>query len=927
MEGQQGEHMAQLRLTDLRCNGLKDPLGIGLRNPRLSWSLEADSRGAWQQAYHIQVAAGADFSAPVWDTGWVDSGVSIQIHYQGPALSSMQAYCWRVRGRDQSGATSDWSETGVWETGLQVSDWQARWIEPEQQVDPKAFKPAAYLRKDFTAAPEIKAARLYITCHGLYEAYLNGKRVGDQVFTPGNTAYATRLQYQVYAVEDLLQAGENCLGVILGDGWYRGSINATSTRNAHGEKLGLLCQLRLVYADGSQAWICSDQGWHTSPGPILKSDLKDGEIYDARLELDGWNQAGYQADRWQSVQLASFNNQNLIPSAGPPVRKMESLRPVNIFTTPAGQTVIDFGQNIAGYAVMTVQGPAGTTVKLQYSETLDEHGNFTLAYLGTGFGIPPLLQRDEYTLKGAGAEVYEPHFSVHGFRYVWVEGYPLQVTAENFIARAIYSDMGESGWFECSHPKLNQLHQNVLWSQKGNFLDIPTDCPTRERAGWTGDAQIFVHTGSLLMNVAAFFAKWIQDVSAEQYPNGMIRNIVPAGPPEKAPWLLKGLEGSAGWGDAIVIIPWTLYLMFGDSDILDVEYESMKRWVEYERICAENIHWSKKLRPANWFNRQWRAIQQYIWDTRYHWGEWLEPDVSLKSAPQILLKNMLFPDAIVASAYYAYSCGLLAKIAGILGKEQDAAEYGALAEKIRQAYQAEFIRPDGNLTVYPEKQAPYVRALALGLTDEALKPRLVEKLIENIERNNRHLGTGFLSTPFLCDVLSECGRPDLAYAILLQEDLPSWLYAIDHGATTIWELWDGINEQGVPQGSLNHYSKGAVVSWFYEHICGIQLDPEQPAYKHFFLRPQPGGGLVYARARYASPHGEIYSGWEQRPPGRHYRFGVPANTSATVTLENVQAFLHVGEVQAFQQSGDRVRFELPSGVYEFEVVESGNPAG
>jgi alpha-L-rhamnosidase len=913
--------MSELKVKKLRCNYQKNPLGTSLRKPRFSWVLAADIQGALQHAYQVQVSVHSDFSELLWDSGWVKSGKSIQISYQGPALDSMTRYFWRVRIQDQSDTVSEWSKTRHWETGLQAHDWQARWIEPETEVDLKAFKPASYLRKGFTARKEIQTARLYITCHGLYEAYLNGKRVGDQVFTPGNTSYTHRLQYQVYDVRDLLQAGENCMGVILGDGWYRGSINANSTRNSHGTKLALLSQLNITYADGSQERICSDESWKTSTGPILKSDFKDGEIYDARLEMDGWNEIGFEDGKWQTVHAAGFGYQTLIPPEGSPVRKMETFSPVKIITTPKGETVLDFGQNFAGYAIMKVQGQAGTTVKLQYSETLDENGNFSLSYLGGSSVIPPLLQRDEYTLSGKGVEIYEPHFTVKGFRYVWVDGYPGELKAENFTAYAIYSDMGETGKFECSNPKLNQLHQNVLWSQKGNFLDIPTDCPTRERAGWTGDAQIFVHAGSLLMNDAAFYAKWIKDVSAEQYKNGMIRNFVPAAPPEKTNRIMNMIEGSAGWGDAVVIIPWTLYQMFGDKTILEDAYESMKKWVEYERTTAGKTHWSKKIKPTYWFDAERKARQRYLWDTRYHWGEWLEPDIPLRAVAKSMIKKLIFSDPIVASAYYAYSCRLLAKIAKTLGMNKDAEEYGALAEKCRHAYIKEFIRADGSMSVYTEKQAPYVRALALGLYNDTLRPKLVEKLCERVEKSNRHLGTGFLSTPFLCEVLSESGRSDLAYAILLQEDNPSWLYAINHGATTVWEDWNGIDENGVPSASLNHYSKGAVVSWFYEYMCGIQLDPEVPAYKHFLLKPQPGGGLSYARASFDSMYGTIQSSWEKTGRNTKYSFAIPANTSATVVLNNVKTFPQADEVEDFKQEGNSVQFELHSGNYEFVVTE------
>ena len=516
-------------------------------------------------------------------------------------------------------------------------------------------------------------------------------------------------------------------------------------------------------------------------------------------------------------------------------------------------------------------------------------------------------------------EFYEPHFAVQGFRYVWVDGYPGEVAKENFKAYAIYSDMGENGRFECSNDKLNQLHKNILWSQKSNFLDIPTDCPTRERAGWTGDAQIFVHAGSLLMDDAAFYTKWIKDVSAEQFENGLIRNFVPAVPPEKSSKLMSILEGSSGWGDAVVIIPWMLYQMYGDKAILEEEYESMKKWVEYERKLAEKTHWSKLINLVNWFNGRLKSYQKYIWDTKYHWGEWLEPDLPIDKVKNEIIKKVIFSDPVVASAYFAYSAGLLAKIAEVLGKEVDAKDYALLAENCKQAYVQEFIKEDGTITVYSEKQAPYVRALAFGLYTEELRPKLVEKLAERVENNDCHLGTGFLSTPFLCDVLSEGGRGDLAFDVLLQEGIPSWLYAINHGATTVWEDWDGVKEDGSASASLNHYSKGAVVSWFYEYICGIQMDVEKPAYKHFYFKPQPGGGLTHAKAEFTSMYGEIQSSWEKTEKGMKYRFTIPSNSSASVILQDVGTFIQKDEVEHLQLVDGEAHFDLPSGRYEFLV--------
>jgi alpha-L-rhamnosidase len=457
---------------------------------------------------------------------------------------------------------------------------------------------------------------------------------------------------------------------------------------------------------------------------------------------------------------------------------------------------------------------------------------------------------------------------------------------------------------------------------KGNFLDIPTDCPTRERAGWTGDAQIFVHTGSLLMNDAAFYAKWVKDVSSQQHPDGKILNVVP----DKSKDSKKEFQsyfnlppGSSGWGDAVVIIPWTLYEMFGDITILKSEYDSMKKWVEYERRNAEKRHWTKIINPVKWFTPNQNKHQRFIWDTKFQLGEWLEPDTLLKDVWKVILRNMIFSDPIVATAYFQHSAYLLGKTAGVLGKVEDEKEYLALAENIRQAFIKEFIRDDGTMKIYQRRQAPYVRALAFELYTDDLRPKIEEQLVERVEEKERHLFTGFLSTPFLLSVLSEAGQTEMAYDILLQEDNPSWLYAINKGATTIWEDWEGISEEGIPTASQNHYSKGAVASWFFEYICGIQLDPNSPAYKHFYLKPNPGGGLTWAKATFDSPYGEIKSQWEKDEKTVQYTFSIPANASATVVLKNAGYFSPTEDLSNFTISETEVCFDLSSGTYQFNV--------
>ncbi len=868
-----------VNVTDLRSEYHVNPLGIDARRPRLSWQLRAGARAVVQSAYQIRVESGGRV---VWDTGKVPSDRSIHVRYDGPALRSRARYTWQVRVWDGDEQLSEWSEPAWWEMGLlEASDWQARWIEPPWEVDPDVSQPCPYLRTTFQIAGRVRQARVYVTSHGLYELWLNGQRVGDQVFTPGFTSYHDRLQYQVYDVGPLLLLRENALGAILGDGWYRGKVALNSARNVYGTRLGLLLQLHIVYEDGREQWVFSDGDWRAATGPILSSDLKDGEVYDARLEMPGWDEPGFDDGDWQEVSVADHGVDNLIASAGPPVRRNETFAPVAVLHTPDGGTVLDMGQNLAGWVRMRVRGAADTTIVLTHGEALDKAGNFSIAHLQIPAIGAVLRQEVTYTLRGALEEEFEPHFTVHGFRYVKVEGYPGEPQPRDFMAVAIYSDMPPTGTFACSDARVNQLQQNIEWSMKGNFLDIPTDCPTRERAGWTGDAQVFGETGAFLMDTAASTAKWLKDLAVDQDPSGRVPNWVPD--TTRANLKGKAIQGSAGWGDAAVILPWTLYRCYGDPAFLEEQYESMVAWVEYEHTNARNIHWRKMLNPVHWFDREWQSRQAYIWDTKYHWGEWLEPGEG-QSLRQLfgMLYRLLLSEPRVATAYCAYSTRLLAEAARVLGKEEDAERYGRLAQEIGQAYVDEFIGRDGRIV--PDRQASYVRTLALGLAPETLRPALVERLVSLIRKAGNHLDTGFLSTPFLCHVLTEGGYLDVAYDLLTQDTPPSWLYAVTRGATTIWESWEGIKPDGSVFGSLNHYSYGAVGSWLYRVVAGIGIGA--PGYKHVLIQPHPGGGLSHARATYRSVYGEIVSGWAIEEGEMRLDVVIPPNTTATVRLPN-----------------------------------------
>ena len=927
-----------LLVQDLRCEYQDNPLGIDVVQPRLSWKLASAQRGVAQSAYQIRVT---ETSEALWETGKVLSHQSIHVPYGGSILRSGERCTWRVRVWDGNDQPSAWSEPAWWEMGLlHPSDWQAHWIEPGWQEDPNAERPCPYLRTTFSVDGPVSSARAYITSLGFYELFLNGQRVGDASFTPGYTSYHRRLQYQTYDITTLLQEDENAIGVILGDGWYRGKLGAFSQRNTYGERLALLVQLHLRYADGHEQLVLSDEGWQATTGPLLSSDVQAGEVYDARLEMPGWNTPSFDASKWQAVSAVSYRKDHLVATNGPLVRPHEEITPIALLRTPNGETVVDMGQNFAGVVRFSVQGPAGTTVRLQHGETLDEHSNFTTAHLQ----VPQRWQEVRYTLKGEAEEVYTPHFTFHGFRYVMVEGFPDIPRVEQFTGLALYSDLPETGTFACSDPLINRLQQNILWSQKSNVLEIPTDCPTRERTGWTGDVQVFARAGSFLMQTAGFLSKWLQDLAAEQTADGQVANLVPSpqrarpGKAVRVPWITrtvpypgKSFPGSAGWGDAAVIVPWTLYQCYGDQRVLEQQYASMKAWVEYMRKQAKKQPWIRRINPLSGSNQEKRSRQPYLWDTGFQFGEWLEPDESLFGPKMILgiLKRMLFSATLVATAYFANSTHLLAEIARVLGKDDDAREYEALHRRIKEAYRAVFIHQDGRIR--PGKQASYVRALAFDLVPPALQRAAVDHLVRLIKENDDHLGTGFLSTPFLCHVLSENGQLEVAYALLKQDTIPSWLYEVKKGATTIWEVWDGIGGDGTPKGSLNHYAKGAVGSWLYQVVAGIELGT--PGYKHIRFRPRPGGGLTAASARYHSLYGEIASSWQMRDGTFTLTITVPANTTATVFLPGAEARQVTeggqtvetaeGVIQVSQEQEATV-IEAGSGTYAFAYPFSRN---
>lgn len=882
----------------LTCEHRLNPLGIGVRRPRLSWTLVTDDphlRDARQTAYQIQVTTALDDGAPVWDSGKVISDQSVLVRYAGPELKSAQRCYWRVRVWDADDRPSDWSEPAWWEMGLlDVADWHARWITPHNDGDLSQPQPCPLLRREFVLDGDVRSARIYATSLGLYELHLNGRRVGDAQLTPGWTSYRKRLQYQTYDVTDLLAQGSNAIGAILADGWYRGNIGFEGRRNFFGDRLALLLQLRVVYADGREALIVSDEQWRTAESPIRMAEIYHGETYDARLEQPGWDHPGFDDGAWRSVHILDHPKDILIAQIGPFVRCHEALEPVRIFTSPAGETIADLGQNMVGWVRLRVRGEAGMTVTLRHAEVLDQEGNFYTANLRSA------RQTVQYTLKGGGEEVYEPRFTFMGFRYVKIEGWPGELTPSDLTGIVVHSDIPPIGTFECSNPLINQLQHNIVWGQKGNFVDVPTDCPQRdERLGWTGDAQVFIRTACFNRDVAAFFTKWLGDLAADQQPDGRVPHVVPDVLSSDVGNLAGG---SAAWADAAVICPWTIYLCYSDRDILEAQYDSMARWVNFMRE---------------------QAGDRYLWTTGFHFGDWLD-----YRGPNPLLPTPVTNNELIATAFFAYCASLMHKIARVLGRQSDAEMYGQLFDKIKAAFNAEFVTPNGR--VGAGSQTAYVLALHFDLLPEKLRPLAAQRLADEVRKADYHLTTGFVGTPYLCHVLTRFGYLDLAYELLNQESYPSWLYPVRKGATTIWERWDGIKPDGSFQdagmNSFNHYAYGAIGDWLYRVVAGIEVDPDQPGYKHVLIQPRPGGGLTHVRASLRSPYGYLAVAWQLTADDFRLQVTLPPNSRATVSIpasrlaevtESGKRLRHAPGLHAAKVKGDRVVVEIGSGHFEF----------
>ena len=852
-----------MRATHLRTEYLDNPIGIDCTKPRFFWHCCSEQKGLFQSAYQIE--ARRDDDVLLWDTGKVLSTQITHILYDGEPLKSRMRVHWRVKLWDEHDFEGEWSEQAWFEIGLLLeSDWAAKWI--TSPVTPKKAEryPADCFQKTIQVQKKIEKARLYATACGLYRVQINGTRVGLDRLTPGYTDYFKRVQYQTYDVTPLLSSGENRLEFTLGDGWFRGKIGAYNKRCAYGIRTKLLAQLELHYSDGSRETYGTDGSFFWSNnGPIRENDLKDGEVYDAS-----------RSPEYRVHTKITTHKARLVCSNNVPVRECERF-PARLIRTPDGHNVLDFSQNIAGYIECRVPAALGKTVTLRFSEALDAAGNFTQSNLQISKAPKhPTLQRVQITCSDAQF-TYKPEFSVFGFRYVLLEGWPAEVNPDDFTAIAVYSDMEETGEFLCDNALVNRLLENTRWSMKGNFLDVPTDCPQRERNPWTGDAQVFFETGAYLMNVAPFMRKWLVDVADAQKSNGCVRSLAPHGAES---WFVRGMDGSVGWADAIILIPYRYNRLYRDKTLLSSVYPAMKRYAEFMiRRCRQISLLAKPQR---------NPYRRYTYSVGQHWGEWAEPKEDHFEG--FLALGLPRPEE--ATAYFAYSMRCLSEIAAELGNEKDAMRYDAYAEGAKKAYQYLFVKDDDIESARPAK---LVRPLALGLLDEPAKTNVARRLADVMKARGYTVGTGFLSTPFLLGALSENGFPDAALETLLQEEIPGWLYQVKHGATTIWENWEGVDSNGI--GSLNHYSKGAVCQWLMQTLGGIRIGEEET----FTIKPLINRRIGNVRCSYTSLYGKVACSWQIVKNAAIITLSVPANTSARICLPDGTEQVIVGGEHVF----------------------------
>lgn len=844
-----------MRIDNLRTNHLENPLGYKIDQLSLSWSVK-EAKGSFAVKTRVWIALDAGMKQLVHDSG-ERTDISSADYSPEITLQPGTRYFWQVQVWDDAADTGK-SLVAWFETAAPLHD---MWIRApfDKHIQP-------LLRRCFCTDKRVVRARLYICGLGLYEAYLNGEKIGEEYLTPYYHDYNLWLQYQTFDVTAQIQEGENCLGVMLGDGWYKGWFGDTAhIQEIYGEDCRLCCELHLMMEDGSTQLLVSDETWQCAPSAVMQSSIYDGEVYDSRKEIPHWAEICCEYDSFVPAVSCQTSGVQLTPRMSLPVRIMETIKPISLIRTPADEWVLDFGQEFTGWVTFFCEEPADAEICFQHGEIL-QNGCFFNENLRTA--------KAEYRYISDGtARTVRPHFTFFGFRYVKVQGIKA-VKLDYFTGCVLHSQMEQIGCVETSNEKVNRLFLNALWGQKSNFLDVPTDCPQRdERMGWTGDAQIFAGTASLNMYTPVFFSKYLYDMRLEQKTlGGSVPNMVPNVARQVQSILKKAGKvdaqekicdhGCCAWADAATVIPWTVYMAFADRTLLSQQYANMKLWVDYIRKVDQE-----------------RCGGRYLWTDGFQFADWLALDNFHKDSCFGATDSDL-----VASAYYYYSVSLTAKAAETLQKTQDAAYYADLAEKIKTAFLNEFYTRTGRLA--QQTQTALALVLWLDLIPEGARQRQIDALMERLEAENMHLTTGFVGTPLLCPVLTENGHPEAAYTLLLNETYPGWLYEINMGATTVWERWNSVLPDGsisdTGMNSLNHYAYGSIVEWMYRYMCGLKQ--QTAGYKCLSIRPYPDRRLDWAKMSYACVYGTIRSEWEWKGDGILYTVEIPFDTSAVFTL-------------------------------------------
>lgn len=881
-----------IKATDLKCNYLTNPIGIDTPAPRLSWALDADGWNRCQTAYRILVATSEELLledvGDLWDSGEVSSDKQVHIVYGGKELSSEQRCFWKVCVWDEEGEASPWSEHAFFEMGLlNEEDWKAKWIgdkEGENRfvMTPDVDKPfgSPMFRKKFWLDKKPVRARAYICGVGYYELRMNGGKIGTDVLSPAYTRYDKTVLYATYDVTEILETGENVVGVILGNGRYNsftaGVWDLRYEPWRHHPKF--ILQIHIAFENGETMYVLSDKSWKAANSPIVYNCLLNGEHYDARLEQPGWDMKGYHDADWEDVKISASTGGLLKAAQMQPTKVVDVIKPLDMKEVDPGVWIYDFGQNITGWARLKVSGLASTQVKLRYSELLDGNGRLNQGNI-SGHSASGEFQTDKYILKGDGTEVWEPRFTYHGFRYVELTGYPGMPALDSVNACVVQMDFDAVGHFECSNELFNKIQSCTRWSILANYQGVPTDCPTREKRGWTGDAHLCAEAGLLNFDAAPFFTKWLKDFHDVQRPSGQLPGIIPTG------WWGYNWGRGPGWDCALILIPWYVYVYCGDVSILENNYSAMEKYMKFFASMADG----------------------YI--AEFGLADWLPPNA---------IENEKCPAAVTDTAYYYIDALTLAKISVILGKEDRAVYYLNLAGKIREAFRTVLFNSSTGI-VRDDCQTSYACALYQELINDDEVDMVLGHLIRCIEDADYHVDCGILGTKYILNVLTMLGRTDIAYRMANQTTFPGWGYWISQGATTLWESWGG-------EFTHNHHMFGDISAWFYKALAGINPDPEEPGFKHIVFKPTPVEDLKWVKARHKSLYGVIECNWRVEGKMFHVELTIPVNCHGTLYLPEGygkdvtwEPKTEVAEIVA--TGGKQGSFHLGSGTYKITAVK------